>query len=142
MNTSDTENFCNATTAGEIDKALALMEQDPSLVNSRGSVHPDHREFMAKNGAADGWTPLHLAAHYGQLEIARALIQKGADLNAIADNEIANTPLHAAVAGGKTGLAELLKEAGARLELKDRNGFTPSELAKQSERPDLVALLE
>ena len=49
--------------------------------------------------AYDGWTPLHLAAFFGQLEAARLLLEAGADVHAVSRNGLTNTPLHAATAG-------------------------------------------
>ena len=140
MNTEIETQFCDAITSGDTPTTLNLLEENPTLVNARGSVHPDHREWMAKNGAEAGWTALHLAAHYGQLEIAKALIAKGAKISAIADNAISNTPLHAAVAGGKAEIIALLIEAGADTDQTDRNSFKPIDLAKQSQNQKLIEL--
>jgi ankyrin repeat protein len=30
----------------------------------------------------DGWTPLHIAAEYNNVDVVRILIEKGADINA------------------------------------------------------------
>ncbi len=140
MNTEIETQFCDAITSGDTPTTLSLLEENPALANTKGSVHPDHREWMAKNKAEKGWTALHLAAHYGQLEIAKALIAKGAKINTIADNAISNTPLHAAVAGGKAEIIALLIEAGADTELTDRNSFKPIDLAKQSQNQKLIEL--
>lgn len=46
-----------------------------------------------------GFTPLHIASHYGNQKIAKLLIQKGADVNYAAKHNI--TPLHVAAKWGK-----------------------------------------
>jgi ankyrin repeat protein len=62
----------------------------------------------------DGWTPLHLAAFFGAREAAFVLIGLGAPLEAISQNPMSNTPLHASIAGaGGELLAPLLLAFGA-----------------------------
>jgi ankyrin repeat protein len=64
--------------------------------------------------SVDGWTPLHLAAFLGARDSLLVLIGLGAPMNAISQNPMANTPLHAGIAGvaGET-LAPLLIALGA-----------------------------
>ncbi len=66
------------------------------------------------------YTPLHVAAGFrphrqipsqGYTDIARLLIEHGADVNARTDGE--STPLHLAVANGHLDIARLLIEKGA-----------------------------
>ena len=64
--------------------------------------------------SVDGWTPLHLAAFLGARESMLVLIGLGAPLNAVSQNPMANTPLHAAIAGvAGESLAPLLIALGA-----------------------------
>jgi uncharacterized protein len=49
--------------------------------------------------AHDGWSPLHLAAFFGQRETAEALLDAGADVRAVARNSEANLAINAAAAG-------------------------------------------
>ena len=52
-----------------------------------------HYEYYYRNAKNDGgWTPLHLGALNGHLDVARALIEKEADVNAKEDSGY--TPLH------------------------------------------------
>lgn len=99
-----------------------MLREDSSLANSFGTVHPDHREFMKQQNADDGWTALHLAAHYGQLEIVTALIEAGAKLDTLSRNAEGNTPLMAAVAGGNLSIIQLLVEKGADPTQSDASG--------------------
>ena len=66
--------------------------------------------------------PLHCAAEFHRDEIARMLIESGADVNA--RNEMLNTPLHEAV--GREGLEtiKLLLRHGASTTIKNNNGET------------------
>jgi ankyrin repeat protein len=59
------------------------------------------------------WTALHLAAFFGQLEAATRLLEAARRLTAVSRNPLANTPLHAAVAGGHSDVSVLLIARGA-----------------------------
>jgi ankyrin repeat protein len=52
------------------------------------------------------------------------------------------TPLHAAVAGGNLGTAQLLLSRNADKSAVNRDGLTPIDVARQKELTDLIALLE
>ncbi|NOX55854.1 MAG: hypothetical protein GXP27_15710 [Planctomycetes bacterium] len=89
--------------------------------------------FVAPGIPASGATPLHLAVLADQREVARYLIQHGADLNAKARDEHGGTPLHWAAALGRFEMARILIEAGADVNARDNHGFTPLD-ATQYER--------
>jgi ankyrin repeat protein len=87
--------------------------------------------------------PLHSAVAHRQpqvaLEIARALIAAGADVNATQHGGW--TPLHAAALHGNLPLVRLLLEAGAIANAKNDTGQTPAALAKTKNHKDVIALL-
>jgi ankyrin repeat protein len=98
---------------------------------------------MRGQGAEDGWTALHLAAHYGRPGVVRLLIEAGADVNALADNIIGNTPLMAAIAGGNEAIVRELIAAGADPYKKDRNGrYDTISLTQAEGRAALAAVLK
>ena len=101
---------------GDCD-ALRLALMQPGAVNAY---------------ASDGWTPLHLAAFFGQFEAARMLTEAGADLHAVSRNSIMNTPLHAAAAGKHERIARLLLDAGADPDARDAGGFTALAIAREN----------
>jgi ankyrin repeat protein len=92
--------------------------------------------------AYDGWTPLHLAAFFGNLDAARLLLDAGADVHAVSRNSLANTPLHAATAGKHGEVALLLIERGADGQAVDSGGYTPLQIATQNHLSDVVKKLE
>jgi ankyrin repeat protein len=59
-----------------------------------------------------GWTAIHYAAQYGMLELIRAMIERGASINARDDE--GRTPLRVAIDGGQEEAAKLLAAQGAK----------------------------
>ena len=89
----------------------------------------------------DGWTPLHLAAFFGQLGAARLLLNAGAEVGAVSRNSLKNTPLHAATAGKHSRVALRLLEAGADPEVVDSGGHTPERIATENKLSAVVAAI-
>jgi hypothetical protein len=93
-----------------------------------------------KEVTPDGYTALQLACFFGNEEAAKILAKAGSDLNAISQNSMATTPLHAATAGNHTEIARYLVEQGAELHHTQNGGFTVLHSAAQNGNPELVAL--
>ena len=91
--------------------------------------------------SADGFTPLHLAAFFGQAETARALIHAGAGINVVSHNEMKVMPLHSAAAARRDEVARMLIEAGADVNATQRHGYTPLHAAAQNGDVELIDLL-
>lgn len=80
----------------------------------------------------DGRTPLHWAVHKENLEIVNVLIQVRADVNA--QDLYERTPLHYATMSGDIKVVEaLLKIKEIDINLADKDGNTPFDLAKTEE---------
>ena len=104
-----------AAALGDADAARAILKRDRKAVHTR---------------SFDGWTPLHLAAFMGHAAVARVLLDHGADIEAVAQNGIANRPLHAALAGKENPeVIDLLLEKGADVKAKAEASATPLHLA-------------
>ncbi len=116
----------NACAAGRVAAAVAEIDRDPSLMKAHST---------------DGWTPLHLAAFFGHADLANALLDRGADINAASTNAMNNTPLHAAAAGGNTPLVKLLLERGADPNARQEGGWTALHSAAQAGNREMVEVL-
>ncbi|HVM61981.1 MAG TPA: ankyrin repeat domain-containing protein [Verrucomicrobiae bacterium] len=110
---------------GKLEKARALIEQHPELVNSQNSY--------------DGQTPLHLAVEYGHKDVAELLLANKADVEAKAHGDW--TPLLNAVFGGHKDLVELLLAHKADVNVEDNSGRTPLQVAAENGYTDIAALL-
>lgn len=86
-----------------------------------------------------GWTPLHYAAAAGDEEIAGALIDSGAQLDAPSPRQSgAYTPLMMAAREGQAPVAVLLLKRGAKRDLRNTEGLTAAQIAERAGRADLV----
>jgi 8-oxo-dGTP pyrophosphatase MutT (NUDIX family) len=116
-----------AAAAGDVTGLAALLTQSPGLV----AAH-----------AGDGWTALHLAAHFGETAAVALLLANGADACARSRNVQENTPLHAGLAGtAGLDLVDRLLAAGAEVNARDGGGFTPVHLAASRGELSLVTRL-
>jgi ankyrin repeat protein len=111
---SDHLDLHTAAKAGDADEVAAVLSMDNRLVH-------DHD--------ADGWTALHLAAHYGHLEAVELLLHNNTPVDIRSKNRLANTPLHAALAGRRAEVARALVEAGADVNARQHGGWTPLQQA-------------
>ena len=75
----------------------------------------------------------------GQIEVAKALIDKGAKVNAVSANGL--TALLLAAAHNNAPVVGLLAESGADTTAKSPEGLTAAELAKQNGNTAVVSLL-
>jgi uncharacterized protein len=76
---------------------------------------------------SDGETALHTASKWGDAEATQVLVANGADINKLGEEGF--TPLHYAAEQGHLDTVRCLLSLGAA-NLQDRNGNTPSSLAK------------
>ena len=85
-----------------------LLRQQPELIHAY---------------SRDGWTALHL--NFNNLEMAKLLIDSGADLNLNSRNKLNATPLQGAAAFNWIDLAKLYLSRGANLNCRSEEGGSP-----------------
>lgn len=102
--------FGEACALGDEARVRELLAADPTALRSR---------------TADGFPGLGLAIFFGHGELARWLIEQGADVNAPAENPQRVAPLHAAAAVRDRETMRLLLERGADANAKQQHDYTP-----------------
>lgn len=115
-----------AAAVGKFDVIAHLIYTHPEAVNAFSE---------------DGFTALGLACYFSHFEIARFLVLKGADVNLCSQNGFKVYPLHSAVAANHTGIARMLIEHGALVNVTQQSGVTPLHSAAQNGNLELLILL-
>eukprot|EP01114_Cavostelium_apophysatum_P013042 TRINITY_DN3074_c0_g1_i1.p1 TRINITY_DN3074_c0_g1~~TRINITY_DN3074_c0_g1_i1.p1 ORF type:complete len:1759 (-),score=507.44 TRINITY_DN3074_c0_g1_i1:20-5296(-) len=124
---------------GEVPFSLMLRNQQSILhLIATHSNNPRYVELVMEGNHrkpnidardANGWTALHNACHFGHLKVIGALLQYGAEVNAVNGN--GGTPLHTLVRVKAvseqeyTAMLQLLWSLGANLNCRDGNHDTP-----------------
>ena len=85
-----------AAAVGDAARVRALLDADVAALRGRSD---------------DGWTALHLAAHFGHVEVVRLLLAAGADPET--GNHEGQTPADVARQAGRAAIADAI-DAGAR----------------------------
>jgi uncharacterized protein len=115
-----------ASALGDLERIKKIVSHDPTSV----SLY-----------SPDGFTALALAAYLGQRESVEYLVEKGADLNAVAKNETGYTALTGAVSQNHNEIAKVLVKKGAQVNHGYEGGFTPLMHAAYSGNVELVSFL-
>jgi len=113
-------NECGVPGGGDVVRALA-----------RAGANLDAQDGVKR------CTALHMAARRGNVEVAEALLDCDADMEA--RDSKGETPLRRAVNCGKTAVAALLLARGADIRSRGSGGLTPVEAARTA---PMKALLE
>ena len=87
----------------------------------------DHSQDADSRGFVDESTALHLASRRGYVEIARFLLDNGADMNA--RDRRKSTPLHEASIGGHSEVVRVLMERGVDATAENEDEIHPALLA-------------
>jgi ankyrin repeat protein len=121
-----------AAALGQSERVAALLAQQPGL---------------ARAYAPDGFTPLHVAAHFCHPRVVAVLLERGADPNAVTRNDGSVTPLHSGAAprrgehGEMMDIVGRLLEHGADVNAQQAGGFTVLHTAARRGDRALVQLL-
>src|SRR3989454_2582118 len=105
------------SSVGATARVAELLDREPSLVNAYSS---------------DGFYPLGLAAFFAHPETVRLLLARGADVAQAARNPMRVQPLHAAAAGRSFEAVKVLVDAGAPVNGRQQEGWSPLQEAVQS----------
>ena len=115
-----------ASVLGKVDRIREILKANPARVSEH---------------APDGFTPVALAAFFGQPEAVKALIAAGADVSAPAKNGLKVQALHAAVAGRNLEIVKAVLAAGADPNAQQQAGFRPIHEAGTNANRALAELL-
>lgn len=119
--------LCDAVSKGYLVEVQKLTREYPKLVNIPGS------DEMSS-------TPLHLAVNKNRLEIARTLLENGADINA--RNKHGQTPLILAAMNGNVEFAQMFLSRNARKDVRDHWGQSALMYATKRRYPDVAKLVK
>lgn len=115
-----------ASAVGKTDVVEKAIAADPDLIH----------EF-----SQDGFTPLGLASYFGNEDVVRTLLLKGAEPNSPSKNGYNVFPLHSAVASNYEMIAKMLLEAGAAVNVVQMSGVTPLHSAAHNGNIELLIVL-
>uniref|UniRef100_A0A3B1JS55 Ankyrin 3a n=1 Tax=Astyanax mexicanus TaxID=7994 RepID=A0A3B1JS55_ASTMX len=113
-------------------KSAALLLQNDHNADVESKVH-------TYTHTHSGFTPLHIAAHYGNINVATLLLNRGAAVDFMARNDI--TPLHVAAKRGNGNMVKLLLDRGAKIDAKTKDGLTPLHCGARSGHEQVVEML-
>ncbi|XP_063749373.1 ankyrin-3 isoform X8 [Eleginops maclovinus] len=113
-------------------KAAALLLQNDHNADVESKM-------MVNRTTESGFTPLHIAAHYGNINVATLLLNRGAAVDFKARNDI--TPLHVASKRGNSNMVRLLLERGSKIDARTKDGLTPLHCGARSGHEQVVEML-
>src|SRR5205814_1523496 len=102
--------FGEAVALGDTQRVHALLAGQPSLLHDY---------------TPDGFPPAGLAIFFRHPELARDLIERGADVSAASRNAQRVAPIHAAASVADTASTRLLLERGADPNARQHLGYAP-----------------
>lgn len=150
-------NIFEAAATSRLDRVQELLNKSPELIKayspdgwtalhlSFGSL--DVVDLLLDRGAdvnavsknAFSATPLQGAALFQTINLAKVLIEHGADVNC--RSAAGSTPLHEVAGKGQIEFAKLLLDNGADINAKDDKGKTPLAIALESKQAQMANFL-
>jgi ankyrin repeat protein len=114
----------NPNAATQVSRIISMGERYKTQTGGKGT-----REITSEGGRSDvtamgGMTALTFAAREGHLEVVRALVAGGADVNQVQGAE-ALSPITLAIVNGRLDIARYLLDHGADPNLVGHNGIGP-----------------
>jgi ankyrin repeat protein len=121
------QNIHDAVARGDLASVQAILAASPNAVHSSDDK---------------GWLPLHVALNGRYNDIARVLVERGADVNRDCGAHFMYLkPLHIAAASGDVTLVRLLISRGADIDCTDVDYRTPLLMAVDKGHIQVVELL-
>jgi hypothetical protein len=111
--------------SGMVSSCTALLDHcgvSPEGVQDTKHAKPWWRDVQLQSGDKDGSAPIHRAAHVGQTEAVRLLVERGARVNSIDGGILKGTAVQFAASQGHLDCVRLLCERGADLTHVDSTG--------------------
>lgn len=121
---AEAQDILGVLRSGDGARAREMLDADPSLATYVGG---------------ESETPLHYAAHLGDLELVRKLVELGADIDA--RNRFNQNPLLYAAYEGRVDVCRYLLEKGAAFDFQDNRGNTPILFAARQNHLEVVRML-
>lgn len=115
-----------AAVLGRADVVRALVDADPCVMHAV---------------AGDGFHPLGLATYFKQAGIVRLLLERGADPRQAASNGARVQAIHAAVSSNQPEVVAWLLDAGADVNARQQQDYTPLMGAAANGSHELLDLL-
>jgi ankyrin repeat protein len=149
-----------AAYGGELEMVKTLLEAGAKVEEQQGTdtalhaaVHSGNPEILRLLLNADGhaminnfdiieYTPLMITAQENRLDLARLLIEDGADVNANNEPKLGDTALKKAVENGSVEMVEFLLSAGADPTIWGWMGQSPLDQAQNNKSKEGQAILE
>ncbi|CRG96238.1 acyl-CoA-binding protein, putative [Plasmodium gallinaceum] len=106
--------LCHNVVFSNIEYVKKILDSHPHLISQKNS---------------DGLTALHYACDRGHLEIAKLLVERGADINM--EDSYGDTALHIAAYSDKKEIIDYLTSVGADIDKKNSDGLTVGSILNQ-----------
>jgi hypothetical protein len=145
--------YLQALYEGRADDAAAFLAADPApeldiFEAAAAGRHPRVAALLRQNGGwakawtADGYTALHLATFFGTPDVARDLLEAGADPNVPSRNAMGVRPINSAAAGSHAfDHVRQLLDWGADIDGEQTSGHTALDQARHIGNQELIDLL-
>lgn len=124
LSDDDSLEFVNALTEGNLKVVKQYVEADPANVN--------YKSFA--------WSPLQMAANKGQIEVAKYLLSKGAEINYVHPLS-KNSAFHLAVFGNYKEMATFLANNGADVNQKLKANVSLIRPFRDAENKSMIEFL-
>ncbi len=115
-----------AVIAGDLDASKRFLATNSNLLNSY---------------SRDGFTSLGFAAFFSRTDIAKFLLDQGADPNIASNNDFKVAPIHSSVAAKSTEITQMLLDHGANPDAQQQNDVTALHEAAHNNSPAIAKAL-